>query len=65
VDGITLLVVHPKRSRRSQLQSPLAIRKSLHEIPFIVYKGTATPWDQGPRAVYKEDLFPLVVLASL
>jgi hypothetical protein len=40
-----------------------ATRESTLEMLSMVYKGTATPWDQGPRAVYKGVLFPLVVLA--
>jgi hypothetical protein len=38
-----------------------AIRESTLEMLSMVYKGTATPWDQGPRAAYKGVIFPLVV----
>jgi hypothetical protein len=33
----------------------------LHELLSRVYKGTATPRDQGPGAVCKEVFLPLVV----
>ena len=60
-DGIQLLVVHPIYKGGSQLQGPLVINKLLHEMLSKVYKGTATPRDQGPRAVYKGVFLPLVV----
>jgi len=51
-----ILVVHPNRGGRSPSKG-LGNLTKLYEILSMVYKGTATPWDQGPRAVYKEVLF--------
>jgi hypothetical protein len=45
VDSMKSLLVHPKRSGRSQSQGSLATRKSLHKMLSMVYNGTATPWD--------------------
>jgi hypothetical protein len=58
-DSMLLLVVHPNRRGRSQTQGPLVTRELTLEMPSMVYKGTATLWDQGPRAVYKGAFFPL------
>jgi len=48
-----LLVVHPKRSGRSQSQGPLVTHKLLFEMLSMVYNSTVTPRDQGPGLVLK------------
>ena len=64
-------MVHPACRGRSQLLgltgyawrviTGSALR---HEMLSQVYKGTATPRDQGPRAVYRGVFLPLVVFGS-
>ena len=49
------------------VDAPLRNWHRLYRPPFelssLVYIGTATPWDQGPRAISREvSFFPPVVL---
>ena len=50
------LIVHPAYRGRSQSQGPLATPKSLLEMLSKV-RGTATPRDQGPGAIYRRESF--------